>query len=84
MVKHYWRSVAPYSGAWIEIQITHYSYIAPWSHLIQVRGLKSPFGEYKIVTHQSHLIQVRGLKCYEDGKLVGEIESHLIQVRGLK
>ena len=57
-------TVAPYTGAWIEIAITVISSIRFASHPTRVRGLKYTDLEKQAEIVKSHPTRVRGLKFY--------------------
>ena len=56
-------AVAPYAGAWIEIDYGVTKFTETESHPTRVRGLKSQQDLSSWLSLQSHPTRVRGLKC---------------------
>ena len=76
--------VAPFTGAWIEINDDKYKEILFISHPSRVRGLKFEHMIHAQQTAPSHPSRVRGLKYSPLSASCWLPESHPSRVRGLK
>ena len=77
-------NVAPYTGAWIEIQSVTMLWLKVKSHPTRVRGLKYTDLDKQAEIVKSHPTRVRGLKFSRSGDGIGFPSSHPTRVRGLK
>ena len=77
-------SVASFTDAWIETDMTTQKRTYKKSHLLQMRGLKPVKYLTLLFVKMSHLLQMRGLKLNNRRFDLECEESHLLQMRGLK
>ena len=61
---HIGQRVASFTDAWIETKRLQGRRNHPWSHLLQMRGLKPVLSLQHTKGRLSHLLQMRGLKRF--------------------